>query len=131
MSNLKSSINECNAEITRDPLPVVFADENQIRRVFQNLISNALKFRKEDEKPRIHISARKDGNEYVFSVQDNGIGIENQYTGRIFGVFKRLHPIGKYEGAGIGLAIVKRIMDIWVESDYGNGSTFYFTLPYE
>jgi len=134
--NLKSSIDESNAEITHDPLPVVFADEKQITSVFQNLIGNALKFRKKDENPKIHISARKEGSEYVFSVQDNGIGIEEQYTDKIFGVFKRLHPIGKYEGAGIGLAIVKRIMEchgryVWVESEVGKGSTFYFTIPYE
>ncbi len=115
-------------------MPVVFADENQIERMFQNLISNSLKFCRDGVPPKIHVSARKEGSEYVLNVQDNGIGIEKQYTGRIFEVFKRLHAIGEYEGAGIGLAIVKRIMErhggyIWVESEFGEGSTFYFTIP--
>jgi PAS domain S-box-containing protein len=134
LSNLHSSIEEYHAELTHDPLPVIFADPDQIVRVFQNLISNAIKFRKKDENPRIYISAQKENNEYVFSVSDNGIGIEIQYTDRIFEVFKRLHAIGEYGGAGIGLAIVKRIIDghggrVWVESSLGNGSSFYFTIP--
>ncbi|MGZ7120285.1 MAG: sensor histidine kinase, partial [Methanobacterium sp.] len=136
LSNLKSSIDEFDVQINPDPLPVIYADESQITRVFQNLISNALKFRKEGIQPRIHISAKKDiiNNEYAFSVQDNGIGMEKQYSDHIFEVFKRLHPIGEYDGTGIGLAIVKRIMErhggrIWVESEFGVGSTFYFTVP--
>ncbi|MGZ7209691.1 MAG: sensor histidine kinase, partial [Methanobacterium sp.] len=93
-----------------------------------------LKFRKKGIRPKIHISARKKGNEYVFSVSDNGIGLEEQYSDRIFEVFKRLHTIGEYQGAGIGLAIIKRIIDlhngrVWVESEFGVGSTFYFTIP--
>jgi len=133
LSNLHSSIEECQAEVTHDNLPEIFADRDQITRVFQNLIGNALKFRREEITPKIHISAKKEGNEYIFSVSDNGIGIEEQYTERIFEVFKRLHAIGEYQGAGIGLAIVKRIIDchgghIWVESEPGNGSTFYFTI---
>jgi light-regulated signal transduction histidine kinase (bacteriophytochrome) len=134
--NLKVSIEECRAEITHDPLPVIFADESQITRVFQNLIWNALKFRKEGIPPEIHVSARKDenNNEYVFSVSDKGIGLEEQYFDRIFEVFKRLHTIDEYKGAGIGLAIVKRVIDrhggrVWVESKLGRGSTFYFTIP--
>lgn len=132
--NLKSSIEGCNAEITYDSMPVIYADKNQIRIVFQNLIDNSLKFCRDGISPKIHISAEKEGNEYVFSVQDNGIGIEEPYTDRIFGVFKRLHPIGEYDGAGIGLSIVKRIMGrhnghIWVKSEFGKGSTFYFTIP--
>jgi PAS domain S-box-containing protein len=132
--SLKPFIEECNAEVTYDSLPVIFADESQIRVIFQNLISNALKFRKKDENPKIHISAREDGDEYVFTVSDNGIGIEEQYSDRIFEVFKRLHPVGEYEGAGIGLAIVKRIMErhggyIWVESSINEGSNFCFTIP--
>lgn len=132
--NLQSSVEECNAEVTYDPLPVIFADENQIIELFQNLISNSLKFSKEGVPPKIHVSARKEGNEYVFSVQDNGIGIEEQYMDKIFEVFKRLHPIGEYEGTGIGLAIVKRIMErhgghVWAESSLGKGSNFYFTVP--
>jgi len=135
LSNLESSIAENNAEITSDPiLPVIFADEDQIARVFQNLIGNALKFCKDGINPEIHISARKKDKEYVFSVSDNGIGMEEQYSDHIFEVFKRLHSIDEYQGAGIGLAIVKRIVDrhggrVWVESELGKGSTFYFTIP--
>ena len=115
--------------MTHDPLPIIFADECQIVSVFQNLIDNALKFQKRDETPKIHISAKKHDNEWIFSVKDNGIGIEDQYLNIIFEVFKRLHAVGEYEGAGIGLAIVKRIIDrhgghIWVESSPGYGSTF-------
>ena len=134
LTNLKSPIEECQVEIIRDSLPVIHADESQIIRVFQNLIGNALKFRKKGVQPKIHIKAQKEGHEYIFSVQDNGIGIEPQYTDRIFEVFKRLHAIGEYEGTGIGLAIVKRIIErhhgrVWVESEYGFFSTFYFTIP--
>ena len=132
--NLHSSIEECNAEITHDKLPAITADKNQISRVFQNFIGNALKFRKEGIQPKIHISAKKEKDEYVFSVSDNGIGLEEQYKDHIFEIFKRLHSIGEYQGTGIGLAIVKRIIEehggqIWVKSEYGNGSTFYFTIP--
>jgi PAS domain S-box len=132
--NLHSSIEECNAEITYDKLPTITADKNQISRVFQNFIGNALKFRKEGVQPEIHISAKKEDNEHIFSVNDNGIGLEEQYKDHIFEIFKRLHSIGEYQGTGIGLAIVKRIIEehegqIWVKSEYGKGSTFYFTIP--
>ena len=134
LSNLESSIVENNAEITSGPIPVIFADEDQIARVFQNLIGNALKFHREGIKPEIHISAREKDKEYVFAVSDNGIGMEEQYSDHIFEVFKRLHSIDEYRGAGIGLAIVKRIIDrhegrVWVESELGHGSKFYFTIP--
>ncbi|MGZ7047655.1 MAG: sensor histidine kinase, partial [Methanobacterium sp.] len=134
LSSLKSSIDECHAVVNYDNLPVIHADENQITRVFQNLIGNALKFRNKDVQPKISVKTLKEGDEYVFSVQDNGIGMEKQYSDHIFEVFKRLHPIGEYDGTGIGLAIVKRIMErhggrIWVESEFGVGSTFYFTIP--
>lgn len=133
INNLKFAIGEKNAEITYDKLPKIFADKNQIASVFQNLIGNALKFQKDGLKPKIHISSKKEDSEYVFSVRDNGIGIEKQYTHHIFEVFKRLHAIDEYEGAGIGLAIVKRIIDrhggrVWVESEFGKGSTFCFTI---
>jgi PAS domain S-box-containing protein len=133
LSNMHSSIDECNADITYENLPVIVADKKQIARVFQNLIGNALKFRREGIQPKIHISARKE-DEYIFSVRDNGIGIEPQYMGRIFDVFKRLHTIDEYQGTGIGLAVVKRIIErhggrIWVESKLGKGSIFYFTIP--
>lgn len=136
--NLNALIKENSAVITHDKLPVVTADKKQIIQVFQNLIGNAIKFKKETELPKIHISAYLDENnqEYVFSISDNGIGIEEQYTDRIFEVFKRLHTIDEYQGTGIGLAIVKRIIEhhgghIWVESELGEGSTFYFTIPIE
>lgn len=136
LSNLSSAILECHADVSYDSLPSIWGDEAQITRVFQNLIGNALKFRKEGVTLRIHISATQKDDEYIFSVADNGIGLEEQYSDRIFEVFKRLHAIGEYEGAGIGLAIVKRIIDrhngrIWAESELGKGSVFYFALPVE
>ncbi|MGB9980184.1 ATP-binding protein [Methanobacterium sp.] len=133
--SLNTSIKETSANIKVDELPEVMGDENQLQRVFQNLISNAIKFKKQEEPPKIHIFANKDiyNKEYVFSVQDNGIGIEEQYSERIFTIFQRLHTRDVYEGTGIGLSIVKRIIErhgghIWVESEFGVGSTFYFTL---
>ncbi|WP_414468666.1 ATP-binding protein [Methanobacterium sp. ACI-7] len=136
LDNLKSAINDCHAEVTSDKLPTITADESQITRVFQNLIGNALKFRKEEVNPKVHVSVQESENEYIFSVKDNGIGLEEQYSNRIFEVFKRLHAIGEYPGAGIGLAIVKRIVErhggrVWVESELGEGSTFYFTIPFK
>ncbi len=133
--NLNFLIRENNAQITYGALPIVFADEGQLFRVFQNLIENAIKFKKENEDPKIHISAYFDqkNKEHVFSVSDNGIGIEDQYFNRIFSLFQRLHTKEEYEGTGIGLSISKRIIEshggrMWVESEYGAGSTFYFTL---
>ena len=101
--------------------------------VLQNLISNAIKFHG-DRSPEIHISARKDGNEWIFSVNDNGIGIEPEYKKQIFEVFKRLHTRTEYPGSGIGLSVSHKIIkrhdgNIWVESEPGEGSTFYFTIP--
>lgn len=134
LSNLDAAIVENQAVITYDALPKVLANRGQLTQLFQNLIGNAIKFKKPDVPPKIRISARKEENEYVFSVSDNGIGMEQQYSDKIFEVFKRLHAIGEFEGAGIGLAIVKRIIDshggrIWVKSELGKGSTFYFTIP--
>jgi PAS domain S-box-containing protein len=136
LNNLKTLIEENNAKITNDPLPLLMGDADQLQRVFQNIISNAIKFKKEGESPKVHISVQRndENNEYVFSIADNGIGIEKQYMERIFVIFKRLHTQDEYKGTGIGLSIVKRIIErhngrIWVESDLGKGSTFYFTLP--
>jgi PAS domain S-box-containing protein len=125
---------ENRATITYDPLPAVTADPTQLRQVFSNLISNAIKFGKPGVPPVIHISAKKQDGMVQVSVADNGIGIEPQYYDRIFVIFQRLHGMDAYEGTGIGLAIVKRIIDrhggrIWVESEPGKGSTFHFTVP--
>jgi PAS domain S-box-containing protein len=133
LRDLVFAIDESNAIITRDPLPQIFADATQISQVFQNLIKNGIKFKREDP-IRIHISAREETDEWIFSVQDNGIGIEDEYFERIFIIFQRLHTRTEYEGTGLGLSIVQRILErhggrIWLESTIGVGSTFYFALP--
>jgi PAS domain S-box-containing protein len=132
-SNLSVAIEENNAIVTHDELPIVMADETQLVQVLQNLIGNAIKFRGE-EPLHIHVSAEKNKNEWIFSVGDNGEGIDPQYHDRIFVIFQRLHTKEEYPGTGIGLAICKRIVErhggrIWVESKLGKGSTFYFTIP--
>jgi PAS domain S-box-containing protein len=133
LKDLQCAIKESKAVITYDRLPVVQADENQVGQLFQNLIGNAIKFRNK-RTPRIHIWAERKGKEWVFAVRDNGIGIDPQYQERIFVIFQRLHTREEYSGTGIGLAICKRIVErhggqIWVESEVGKGSTFFFTLP--
>jgi len=133
LSDLELYIKKNNATVSYDSLPEVIADSTQTAQVFQNLIINGIKFHSE-EPPKIHISAEKKASEWVFSVQDNGIGIDPQYSERIFEVFKRLHNKEEYPGTGIGLAVCKKIVErnggrIWVESELGKGSTFYFTLP--
>jgi len=133
LKNLRTLIEEAGAVITADPLPVVQVDANQLTHVFQNLIANAIKFRGE-RTPEIQVGARRQEAAWLFWVRDNGIGIEPQYSERIFMIFQRLHTRTKYPGTGIGLAICKRIVErhggrIWVESQPGQGSTFYFTLP--
>jgi light-regulated signal transduction histidine kinase (bacteriophytochrome) len=132
---LQVNIEEAQAVVTHDVLPTVRADESQLGQLLQNLISNALKFHGE-QPPRVHISAKPDGRQWVFAVQDNGIGIAPQFAERIFVVFQRLHTRREFSGTGIGLAICKKIVErhggrIWVESELGKGSTFYFTLPVE
>jgi PAS domain S-box-containing protein len=133
LSSLKVAIEESDAIITIDSLPTIMVDDKQMIQLFQNLISNAIKFRKANENMKIYISCKKVGNNYIFSVSDNGIGIEPQFKDRIFEVFQRLHTRDEYSGTGIGLAICKKIVErhggqIWVESEYGEGSTFYFTI---
>ncbi|MDD1678502.1 MAG: PAS domain S-box protein [Methanomicrobiales archaeon] len=132
--NLHKTIEDKKAFITRDPLPEIFADGTQITQLFQNLIGNGLKFQKPDNKPVIRASAAQKGDYWLFSVKDNGIGMEPRFADRIFKIFQRLHAKGEYEGTGIGLAICKRIVerhggDIYVESAPGTGSIFYFTIP--
>jgi len=130
---MEALILEKNAEITYDDaLPEVEGYSAQLSRLFQNLIGNGIKFNKEI--PQIHISAKGQSREYVFSVRDNGIGLDPKDSDKIFAVFHRLHSKSEYPGTGIGLAICKKIVErhggrIWVESEPGKGSTFYFTLP--
>ena len=131
--NLKQSIKDSNANITHDPLPLIHANEPMMIQLFQNIIGNAIKYRGR-ENPRIHISADNGDDEYIFSVKDNGIGIDKKHLDRIFTIFQRLHSRDEYDGTGIGLAISKRIIQkhrgkIWVKSKPGKGSTFYFTIP--
>lgn len=133
LENLRESIKNANAEVSVGPLPTVLADATQLAQLFQNLIGNAIKYRNR-RRPEIGVDARSDGNEWVFSVQDNGIGIEPQYFERIFQMFQRLHTRKDYSGTGIGLAICRKIVErhggkIWVESHPGQGSTFLFTIP--
>jgi light-regulated signal transduction histidine kinase (bacteriophytochrome) len=133
IENLYLSIADSMAVVTADSLPVVLADRAQLRQLFQNLVINALKFCGPDP-PRIHIAARQNEHEWVFSVRDNGIGLDPRHAERIFVIFQRLHTRREYPGTGIGLAICKRIVErhggrIWVESEPGKGATFYFTLP--
>jgi PAS domain S-box-containing protein len=133
IANLRVAIEEGKAVITHDPLPPIIADESQIVQLFQNLLGNAIKFHGK-EPPRIHVSARQENNEWVFSIRDNGIGIAPEYFDRVFVIFQRLHGREEYSGTGTGLAICKRIVErhdgrIWVESELNKGSTFYFTIP--
>ena len=133
LANLKPAIEDSAAEVTFDPLPPVRIHPFQMEQLFQNIIGNALRYRNEDP-PRIHIAAEPLQNAWKFSVQDNGIGIEPEYKEHIFELFKRLHASSEYPGSGMGLAICQRIVErnggrIWVESEPGRGSTFFFVLP--
>ncbi|HEY9874052.1 MAG TPA: ATP-binding protein, partial [Candidatus Obscuribacterales bacterium] len=133
LSNLRGRISESGAVITHDELPTVIADSTQLMQLFQNLIGNAIKFRA-NQPPSIHVGASRLEDAWLFSVRDNGIGIDPQFSDRIFVIFQRLHTRDEYLGTGMGLAICKKIVEchrgrIWIESELGQGATFYFTIP--
>ena len=133
LANLRTRISESGAVITHDPLPTVLADNTQLMQLFLNLIGNAIKFRSE-KAPEIHVGASRQEDGWLLSVRDNGIGIEPQFGDRIFVIFQRLHTRDEYPGTGMGLAICKKIVEchrgrIWVESELGQGATFYMTIP--
>ncbi len=135
--DLEQAALESGAEITRDELPSVSVQEVHLQQLFQNLVGNALKYRRDGRAPRVHISAHRQTGEWQFCINDNGIGVAPEHREKIFGIFKRLHAKGgKYEGTGIGLAICQRIVGnyggrIWLESEVGQGTTCHFTIPYE
>ena len=133
--NLSVTINDTRARVTYEDLPTVKGDPTQLTQLLQNLVSNAIKFRG-DDRPEVHVSVERNVKESVFSVQDNGIGIAPRHQERIFVMFQRLHSSSEYPGTGIGLALCQKIVQrhggrIWVESEPGTGSTFYFTMPVE
>jgi light-regulated signal transduction histidine kinase (bacteriophytochrome) len=134
LANLRSALDESKAVVTHEAMPRVIGNSAQITRVFQNLLGNAVKFRRPDQSPRIHVAARIRANDVLFSVRDNGIGIDPQYSDRVFVIFQRLHTRTEYPGTGIGLSVCKKVVErhggrIWLESQPGAGTTFSFTLP--
>jgi light-regulated signal transduction histidine kinase (bacteriophytochrome) len=135
LQDMHTLIEENNASVEVKNLPVLMESKTEMQQLFQNLISNAIKYRKADVNPAVNIWSEDPGNgEWLFAVKDNGIGIDKTYKDRIFVIFQRLHNQNKYSGTGIGLATCKKIVElnggkIWMESEPGNGSTFYFTLP--
>jgi light-regulated signal transduction histidine kinase (bacteriophytochrome) len=133
IADYRLAMQEQAASVTRGHLPTLLGDPVQLRQVFQNLIGNALKYRGADA-PAIDVAADRQGRDWLFSVRDNGIGIEPRYADRIFVIFQRLHAQADHPGTGLGLAISKKIVErhngrIWVDSHSGQGSTFFFTLP--
>lgn len=133
LQGLGPAIEEAGAIVVSEPLPEVHGDSGQLAQLLQNLVANAIKFRG-DKAPRVEISARREGDEWVFSVSDNGIGIAPEFSERIFVIFQRLHSRAEYPGTGIGLSICRKIVErhggrIWVGSEPGEGTTFRFTLP--
>ena len=132
LAGLREAIRECDALVTCDALPAVRVREVHLQQLFQNLIGNAIKYRREH--PRVHISARSENGDWVFSVTDNGIGFDPVYNDQVFGIFKRLHTSQQYSGTGMGLAICQRIVQryrgrIWATSQMGCGSEFFFAIP--
>jgi signal transduction histidine kinase len=133
LESLAGAIRESDAQISIGDMPVVRMHESHLAQIFQNLIGNAIKYRKESEPLRIQVSARREDSKWVFCVSDNGIGVPSDYKETIFGIFKRLHASSKYSGTGMGLAICQRIVEryqgrIWVESEPDQGSNFFFTI---
>jgi light-regulated signal transduction histidine kinase (bacteriophytochrome) len=133
LTNLRTTIDYSGAAITYDSLPILTTDHTQLTQVFQNLIGNAIKYRRADP-PSVHVSADNAGKEWIFAVRDNGLGIDPQYFEKKFVLFQRLHGREEFAGTGIGLAICKKVLErlggrIWVESQPTKGSTFYFALP--
>ena len=133
LKDLRTSNEESGAMITHGELPTIMADKSHMVLLLENLIGNAIKFRGQGA-PQIHICAKRGRKNWIFAIKDNGIGIEPQYQERIFEMFQRLHTREEYEGTGVGLAIAKKIVErhggrIWVESEEGRGSTFFFTIP--
>jgi light-regulated signal transduction histidine kinase (bacteriophytochrome) len=136
LTHLEQAITESGASITHDPLPTLPVDRGQMVRLFQNLIGNAVKYRKPNQPSKVHISAEQKGSEWAISIRDNGIGFDPQFAAIIFTPFKRLHSAEEYPGTGVGLAICRRIVQaqggrIWAESAPGEGTTIFFTLPVE
>jgi len=134
IDNLKLLIEDKNAKVTKDFLPIVIADDVQMGQLLQNLIGNAIKYQLKEQIPKVHISAKKNDTHWLFSVKDNGIGIDPKYFNRLFVMFQRLHQRDEYSGTGIGLVACKKIVErhggrIWVESELGKGATFYFEIP--
>jgi PAS domain S-box-containing protein len=134
VANLKSAIEETGAQLTNEPLPTVMGDSAQLIHLFQNLLANAIRFKRQGQPPLIHVAAQQQHNEWRIAVRDYGIGIDPKDFARLFVPFRRLHTRDQYPGTGIGLAICKKIIQrhggrIWVESTLGEGSTFYFTIP--
>jgi light-regulated signal transduction histidine kinase (bacteriophytochrome) len=130
---LESSIHDSGGQVTWGQLPDIMGDRSQLVQLIQNLIGNGLTYHG-DKPPHVHVSAERVGNEWIFSVRDSGIGIDAKYHERIFEIFKRLHDQKEYPGTGIGLAVCRRVVErhggrIWVESESGCGSVFYFTIP--
>jgi PAS domain S-box-containing protein len=133
LSNIEVIVEENNAKITHDPLPVVWSEAIQLSQIFQNLLINAIKFKGEDD-PVIHVSAKETAHDVIFMFKDNGRGIEKRHVPLIFLIFKQLGDRADRRGSGVGLAIVKKIAtrhkgDVWVESKVGKGSTFYISIP--